>query len=107
VPNSFCGVAWNPNGDEFYVSGGVDDALYIFSRKGLAYSRAAAVHLGHKTGIGLFSNAPAPLSSEAPRPMVAGIGVNHSGTVAVVANFYNDSITTVDLKARRSPARRS
>jgi DNA-binding beta-propeller fold protein YncE len=39
--------------------------------------------------------------------MVAGIGVNHSGTVAVVANFYNDSITTVDLKARRSPARRS
>jgi DNA-binding beta-propeller fold protein YncE len=44
VPNSFCGVARNPSGDEFYVSGGVDDALYVFSRKGLAYSRAAAVH---------------------------------------------------------------
>jgi hypothetical protein len=93
VPNSFCGMAWNPSGDEFYVSGGVDDALYIFNRRGLAYSRAAAVHLGHKTGIGLLSNAPGPLISEAPRPMVAGIGVNRSGTVAVVANFYNDSRT--------------
>jgi hypothetical protein len=51
VPNSFCGMAWNPNGDEFYVSGGVDDTLYIFNRRGLAYSRAAAVHLGHKTGV--------------------------------------------------------
>src|SRR6266853_94368 len=36
VPNSFCGMAWNPNGDEFYVSGGVDDTLYIFNRRGLA-----------------------------------------------------------------------
>ena len=39
--NSFCGLAWNPNGQEFYASGGVDDAVYIFVRKGLAYSRTA------------------------------------------------------------------
>ena len=32
--------------------------------------------------------------------MVAGIGVNQAGTVAVVANFYNDSISVVDLKSR-------
>src|SRR5215831_12100921 len=32
VPNSFCGLTWNPGGNEFYVSGGVDDNIYIFSR---------------------------------------------------------------------------
>jgi DNA-binding beta-propeller fold protein YncE len=34
VPNSFCGLAWNPSGQEFYVSGGVDDKLYVFTRSG-------------------------------------------------------------------------
>ena len=29
VTNSFCGLAWNPNGQEFYVSGGVDDRVYV------------------------------------------------------------------------------
>ena len=39
--DSFCGLAWNPNGREFYASGGVDDTVYVFARKGLACSRAA------------------------------------------------------------------
>ena len=33
--------------------------------------------------------------------MVGGIAVNHSGTIALVANFYNDSVTAIDLKARK------
>ncbi|MCU1337112.1 MAG: uncharacterized protein JWO19_2693, partial [Bryobacterales bacterium] len=73
IPNSFCGLAWNPNGLEFYVSGGVDDTVHIFARKGLAYSRAASVPLGHPRGNGLLSNAPAPANGSAPKPMVAGI----------------------------------
>src|SRR5262249_39738861 len=32
---------------------------------------------------------------------VAGISVNSSGTRAVVANFYNDSISVIDLSARK------
>src|SRR5580704_13082839 len=43
IRNSFCGLAWNPNGQEFYTSGGVDDIVYVFTRKGLAYFRAASV----------------------------------------------------------------
>ena len=80
VPNSFCGLAWNPNGREFYVSGGVDDTLYIFARNpsspstsvsnsGSLFSRAAAVPLGHPRGNGLLSNAPAPLNAAAPKPI--------------------------------------
>jgi DNA-binding beta-propeller fold protein YncE len=100
IPNSFCGLTWNPSGQEFYVSGGVDDTIYVFAKRGLAYFRAAAVPLGHARGNGLLSNAPAPTNAKAPKPMVAGIGVNQAGTVAVVANFYNDSISVVDLKSR-------
>jgi len=104
VPNSFCGLAWNPNGQEFYVSGGADDAVHVFSRRGLGYYHAAAIALGHAHGNGLLSDAPAPASSEAPKPMVAGIAVNRSGTVAVAANFYNDSVSLVDLKSRAKTA---
>jgi DNA-binding beta-propeller fold protein YncE len=101
VANSFCGLAWNPGGQEFYVSGGVDDKMYVFARRGASFSRAAAISLGHPMGNGLLSNAPAPYNAEAPKPMVAGIGVNPSGTTAVIANLYNDSISLVDLKTRR------
>jgi DNA-binding beta-propeller fold protein YncE len=104
VPNAFCGLAWNPNGREFYVSGGVDDKIYVFERGPSRYAQAGAVSLGHTAGLGLLSNAPAPLNAAAPKPMTAGIAVNRSGTAAVVANFYNDSISVVDLQARRKIA---
>ncbi|HUI54947.1 MAG TPA: beta-propeller fold lactonase family protein [Bryobacteraceae bacterium] len=107
IPNAFCGLAWNPNGQEFYVSGGVDDKVYIFSQSGTAgpnnarvYSQAATVPLGHKIGLGLLSNAPPPFNASAPPPMAGGIAVGQSGTIAVVANFFNDSISVVDLKGR-------
>ena len=105
IPNSFCGLAWNPSGQEFYVSGGVDDSVYVFARRGLGYSRAASIGLGHPHGNGLLSGAPAPGNSFAPKPMTAGIAVNRSGTAAVVANFYNDSISVIDLKGRAKTAR--
>jgi DNA-binding beta-propeller fold protein YncE len=102
VPNSFCGLTWNPGGDEFYVSGGVDDNIYVFSRaRQGGFGRTAAIPLGHKKANGLFANLPAPLDADAAKPMVAGISVNQSGSTAVVANFYNDSISIIDLKTRK------
>ena len=106
VPNTFCGLAWNPDGREFYVSGGVDDKIYVFAARGSAgrFARAGAIALGHQRGNGLLSNAPAPMNEGAPKPMVAGVAVNRSGTLAVAANFYNDSISVVDLKTHRKTA---
>jgi DNA-binding beta-propeller fold protein YncE len=102
VPNSFCGLTWNPGGNEFYVSGGVDDNIYVFSRtRQGGFARTAAIPLGHKKANGLFANLPAPLDADAAKPMVAGISVNQSGSTAVVANFYNDSISIIDLKSRK------
>ncbi|HLI85728.1 MAG TPA: bifunctional YncE family protein/alkaline phosphatase family protein [Bryobacteraceae bacterium] len=101
VPNSFCGLAWNPSGQEFYVSGGPDDKVYVFAKGGKGFERAAAIALGHPAALGLLSNAPPPFNAAAPKPIAAGIAVNQTGSLAVVANIYNDSISIIDLHERK------
>src|SRR5216684_6401928 len=34
VPFTFAGIAWNPSGHQFYVSGGVTDRVHIFEQAG-------------------------------------------------------------------------
>ena len=94
VPTAFNGLAWNPNGNEFYVSGGEQDTVHSFVRLGTAWREAGAgVRLGHSAGLGLG------VHSE-----VAGIGVNAAGTLLVAANYENDSISLVDIGAHRKTA---
>ncbi len=103
LPNTFCGLAWNPNGNEFYASGGVDDKIYIFARNDdNTFSRHASIALGHTRGRGLLSDQPTHEGAQPPKPMVGGVAVNRSGTVALVANFYNDTVSMVDLKSRKA-----
>jgi DNA-binding beta-propeller fold protein YncE len=105
VPNSFCGLVWNPNGSEFYVSGGVDDRVYVFTKaKSGMFTKAGAIPLRHSLANGLFANLPAPANKNAAKPIVAGISVNATGSALVAANFYNDSISIVDLKIRKRTA---
>src|SRR5262249_8482907 len=65
VANSFNGIAWNPNGQEFYVSGGPSDNVHIFGKSGALWTESAVVPLGHASGIGLGFTTP----------LAAGIGV--------------------------------
>ena len=90
VPNSFCGIAWFPKGDGFVVGGGVDDALYVFSRAGTNFKLAAKIPLGHKAGLGA-----------GVLPQAAGVAVSPDGRRALVANYYNDSVSLVDLRQKR------
>ena len=97
VPNTFSGIAWLASGDEFVVSGGVDDNVHIFVRQGSGFFESSpSIALGHTPnppfsagGLGL-----------AVQPEAAGIAVTSDGTRAVVANFENDSASVVDLHAR-------
>jgi DNA-binding beta-propeller fold protein YncE len=90
VATAFNGLAWNPSGKEFYVSGGEQDAVHVFARDGAAWREAGApVRLGHVAGLGLGI-----------RPEVAGIDVNASGTQLIAANYENDSISVVDISSR-------
>jgi YVTN family beta-propeller protein len=88
VPNTFVGMAWNPSGNEFYVSSGGDDGLHVYAKGGSAFAEIAAspIAFHHGAAVGLQVAAAS-----------AGLAVDASGTTAVVANYENDSVSIVDL----------
>jgi len=91
VPNSFSGIAWAPDGNSFHVGGGVDDKVYSFTRdKGLFSPFGDGIALGHKAGNGIDV-----------LPQAAGVAVSPDGTRLLVANYYNDSVTLIDLATRK------
>jgi DNA-binding beta-propeller fold protein YncE len=90
APNSFGGIAWQPDGHGFIVGGGVDDAVYLFARRGSKFAAAGKIPLGHKAGLGADV-----------LPQAAGVSVSPDGRRALVTNYYNDSVSLVDLHQRK------
>ena len=87
VPNTFNGIAWNPNGQAFYVAGGVDDNVHVYGLQDGSWAESGVIGLEHNnTGLGLRV-----------RPMAAGLAVTADGTRLLVANFENDSASLIDL----------
>ncbi|HZR66880.1 MAG TPA: beta-propeller fold lactonase family protein [Terriglobales bacterium] len=88
VPNTYSGVVFDPSGDSFYVSGGVDDDVHAYSLKqnGMwAEQTGSPILLGHNgMGVGLDV-----------KPQAAGIAITKDGSKLVVANYYNDSISVL------------
>ncbi len=87
VPNTYAGIVFDPSGNSFYVAGGVDDNVHLYSRTsaGLwAEQKGSPIYLGHKAGNGL-----------AVKPEAAGVAITADGSKLVVANYYNDSISTL------------
>ena len=94
APNTFDGIAWNPNGNEFYVAGGVDDDVHVFGKDNGQWAEAMPeIKLGHKHGLGIDV-----------KPEAAGIGVTADGKKLLVANFENDSVSVVDVAAHEKTA---
>ncbi len=87
VPNTFIGLAFSPRGNHFYVSGGVDDDIHVFSRTNEVWAEdGKPVALGHRHGVGILQ-----------KPTVANIAVTADGKTLVAADVYNDAISLVDL----------
>ncbi len=88
VPNTYMGIAFAPDGRHFYVSGGPDDDVHVFARRGGSWSEdaAALIKLRHHGGKGLQAG-----------PEVAGLAVTADGSRLLAANFYNDSVSLVPL----------
>ena len=87
VPNTFAGIAFAPDGRQFYVSGGGDDAVHVYALKDRRWVQARQpIKLGHKAGNGIGI-----------APAVAGVAVTTDGRELVAANYYNDSISLIDL----------
>jgi len=94
VPNTFDGIAWNPNGNEFYVAGGGDDDVHVFAKDNGRWAEAMPeIKLGHAHGLGIDT-----------KPEAAGIGVTADGKKLLVANFENDSVSVVDVAAHEKTA---
>ncbi|MFM9829784.1 MAG: bifunctional YncE family protein/alkaline phosphatase family protein [Sphingomonas sp.] len=89
VANSFSGIAWQPDGNGFIVGGGVDDVVHVFARGTGGFAlKGRPIKLGHAKGNGADV-----------RPQAAGVAISPDGRRALVANYYNDSITLIDLAA--------
>ncbi|TPB75739.1 phosphoesterase [Burkholderia pseudomallei] len=89
VSDTYVGIAFAPDGQHFYVTGGGDDNLHRFAFSQGAWGEVGApIALNHKAGNGIGST-----------PLATGVDVTADGKRAVVANRYNDSITLVDLGA--------
>ena len=88
VPNSYGGVAWFPDGAGFVVGGGVDDNVHLFRLTKIGFVEPGKpIPLGHTAGNGADV-----------KPQAAGVAISPDGARALVANYYNDSVSLVDLK---------
>jgi len=87
IPNSFGGIAWKPDGSGFVVGGGVDDTVQVFRRVKSGFApNGRPISLGHKAGLGADV-----------KPQTGGLAVSPSGARVLVANYYNDSVSLIDL----------
>jgi DNA-binding beta-propeller fold protein YncE len=85
VKNTYNGIVFDPSGNAFYVSGGRDDSVHIFTSSGGTWAEQAGspIPLGHTSQAGGVS------------PEAAGIAITPYGTKLVVTNYENDSITVL------------
>src|SRR5258706_14490883 len=91
VPNAYDGLAFNPSGKEFYVSGGPDENVHFFDWNGSSWVESGTpVKLGHTWAIALGSITPGAM----------GLAVTGDGKRLVVANYENDSVSLVDIAGR-------
>jgi DNA-binding beta-propeller fold protein YncE len=121
IPNSYNGIAVDPSGAAFYVSGGMgdfpfdsngypdpnnpqNDNVHVFTLSGTTWAPAPStllpgpeLLLNHSTGgVGLTvpNTGPATVNGSVyVQPCAAGVAISNDGQTMVVANYYNDSIT--------------
>ncbi|MBV8147722.1 MAG: YncE family protein, partial [Candidatus Eremiobacteraeota bacterium] len=115
IPNAFQGLDWALDGRRFYVSGGIDDRVAVFGRRGDAYVfEAPEILLGHDSRSG--SPFPAYDGGILARTlagkrggalglgfgaMAAGIALSGDGRTLAVANLQNDSLSVADTSSCR------
>jgi len=95
VADTYSGLAFNPNGQQFYVAGGDDDVVHIFGLKAGVWSEIQTpVALGHLAGTNIALGNYGGLGLITP-PMASGLAVTQNGQTIVVANYENDSISVL------------
>src|SRR5215472_12386437 len=85
VLNTYNGIVFDPSGTSFYVAGGRNDNVHIYTLTGGVWSEQAGspIALSHSSQAGGVS------------PEAAGIAITQDGTKLVVTNYENDSISVL------------
>ena len=96
VPNTYSGIVFNPNGKEFYVSGGKDDNVHLYASVNGVWTEEAnsPIALGHLAKANSATGNYGGLGLETD-PEAAGIAVTQDGTKLVVADYENDAISVL------------
>jgi YVTN family beta-propeller protein len=83
VLNTYNGIAWDPSGAAFYVAGGRNDNVHVYTLTAGTWAEAVGspIALGHTSQAG------------GTAPEAAGIAVSNDGAKMVVTNYENDSIS--------------
>jgi YVTN family beta-propeller protein len=102
LPNAYAGLAWAPDGNTFYASGGVSDNLHVFSQSEGRWAETATIALGHKAGLGVPSIHDG--ETRAIHAIAAGLAVDASGKRLLVANHENDSVSLIDTASNQKVA---
>jgi YVTN family beta-propeller protein len=124
LPNTYHGLAWQPDGRRFYVSGGIDDRIAVFATPDAGSTAAARfapqapfILLGHNS----FQNRPLPARDggllhdtpigRSPRLMAAimgqtsalaaGLAASRDGHMLAAVNMQNDSLSLIDAATRQ------
>lgn len=116
IPSTFVGLAWDPAGTKFYVSGGRDDRVYAYKKSGPTYVAdapfAVLLHNSNATAPqpkydgGLLAKTPAGKTAGFKAlglsygAETAGVAVSADGSTIYAANIQNDSVSIIDAKTR-------
>ncbi|MBG1265445.1 hypothetical protein F8S12_02905 [Nostoc sp. WHI] len=98
IPRTYVGLTWAKDSNRFYISGGLDDRVYVYKFDNSKYVPDAPFILLKHAG-GLLSGTPA--KDYDTSPIVSGVAVSRDGKTLVAANIENDSITIVDTATRQ------
>lgn len=100
IPNTYMGMAWAPDGKSFYVSGGMNDNVHIFTQGEDRWSESLPpISLGHKYGLGLDDEEAS--KDGRTKPVAAGVAVSKDGARLLVVNSQNDSVSLIDLAQKK------
>ncbi|MBV9332054.1 MAG: phosphoesterase [Alphaproteobacteria bacterium] len=97
IPNAYGGIAISHDGRRLFVAGGGDDNLHFFrfgSRHGWVED-GDPLPFQHDAGNGLIK------SAAVLKPMAASVALTADEQLLLVANYANDSLEIVDVRARR------
>lgn len=96
LTSSFDGIAWDPKGTRFYVSGGQDDRVYIYKKSTSGWQPDAPfVLLGHPT------HATDPQNPYDAGGQVAGVSVSADGKYLFATNYRNNSVSVINPSTRK------